>query len=237
MPTGSMGVVTGSKTSPTNLVRRSAGRFDRMRGPQHAATALDSDLTRVERDQLLVLALDDLDALLREPDADPFTPRHGPYRAGIEDLALTLGAAGRLPDELTVRIMLPSAAAPTVPTATAQAALHQSARDSASACWRDAMAVRSMGRRQLAAGLTVAAVAAFVAYGAAYLASVVDNLAGKGILVVVAGLAITIAWVWSWMVVESTFFDWQPSARRAHAYDLLARSTLEVVTTNTARQD
>ena len=62
------------------------------------------------------------------------------------------------------------------------------------------------------AGLTVAAVAAFVAYGAAYLASVVDNLAGKGILVVGAGLAITVAWVWSWMVVESTFFDWQPAA-------------------------
>ena len=84
------------------------------------------------------------------------------------------------------------------------------------------MAVRSMGRRQLPAGLAVAVVAAFVAYGAAYLASVVDNLAGKAILVVVAGLAITIAWVWSWMVVESTYFDWQPSARRAHAFDLLA---------------
>ena len=110
-----------------------------------------------------------------------------------------------------------------MPTATAQAALHQSARDSASASWRDAMAVRSMGRRQLPAGLTVAAVAAFVAYGAAYLASVVDNLAGKGILLVAAGVAITLAWVASWMVVESTFFDWQPSARQAHAYDLLAR--------------
>ena len=164
-------------------------------------------------------------------------PARGPNRAGIEDLALTLSAAERLPDKLTVRVVLPPVASPTVPTTTAQAALHQSARDSASASWRDAMAVRSMGRRQLPAGLAVAMVAAFVAYGAAYLASVVDNLAGKGILVVAAGLAITIAWVWSWMVVESTFFDWQPSARQAHAYDLLARSTLEVVTTNASQQE
>ena len=79
--------------------------------------------------------------------------------------------------------------------------------------------------------------AAFAAYGAAYLANVVDNLAGKAILVVVAGLAITIAWVWSWTVVESTYFDWQPSARQAHAYDLLSRSTLEVVTTDATQQD
>ncbi len=208
-----------------------------MRGPQQAVAALRAEVTRLERDQLLVLALDDLEGLLRDPDADPFTPRGGPNRAGIEDLALTLSAAERLPDKLTVRVVLPPVASPTVSTTTAQAALHQSARDSALASWRDAMAVRSMGRRQLPAGLTVAVVAAFVAYGAAYLASVVDNLAGKGILVVVAGLAITIAWVWSWMVVESTFFDWQPSARRAHAYDLLARSTLEVVTTNATQQE
>jgi hypothetical protein len=202
-----------------------------MRGPLHAAAVLHADLTRVEREQLLVLALDDLDGLLREPDADPFTPRRGPCRAGVEDLALTLSAAERLPDNLTVRIMLPPAASPTVPTATAQAALHQSALDSASAAWRDATATRSMGRRQLPAGLTIASVAAFAAYGVAYLAGVVDNLAGTAVLLVVAGLAITVAWVASWMVVESTFFDWQPSARRAHAYDLLARATLEVVTT------
>ena len=203
-----------------------------MRGPQHAVAALNADLSRIERDQLLVLALDDLDGLLREPEADPFTPRHGPYRAGLEDLASTLSAAEHLPDKLTVRITLPPAASPTVSTATAQVALHQAALDSASAAWRDATAIRSMGRRQLPGGLAVAAIAAFLAYGVAYLASVVDNLAGKAILLVIAGLAITVAWVASWMVVESTFFDWQPSARQAHAYDLLARATLEVVTTN-----
>ncbi len=124
-----------------------------------------------------------------------------------------------------------------MPTATAEAALHHSALDSASAAWRDATAIRSMGRRQLPAGLTIAAAAAFFAYGAAYLASVVDNLAGRAILLVVAGVAITVAWVASWMVVESTFFDWQPAARLAHAYDLLARAHLEVVTADPTQQD
>ena len=78
----------------------------------------------------------------------------------------------------------------------------------------------SMGLRQLPGGLAAAVVAAIVAYGAAYSAHTVDNVAGKAILLVVAGLAITLAWVASWMVVESTFFDWQAAARRAHAYDL-----------------
>ncbi len=191
---------------------------------------LDTDLARIERDQLVELALDELKGLLCEPDADPYMPRRGPYRTGLEDLALTLGAAERLPDKLTVRVVLPPATCPEVPIATAQAALQQRASDLASVSWREAMAVHRMGRRQLPIGLIVALVAAFMAYGAAYLASVVDNLAGRGILVVLAGLAITVAWVTSWMVVESTYFDWRPSARQAHAYELLARATLEVVT-------
>ena len=185
-------------------------------------SALDTDLARLERDQLVELALDDLKGLLCEPDADPYMPRRGPYRTGLEDLALTLNAAEHLPDKLTVRVVLPPATSPEVPTATAQAALQQRASDLASVSWREAMAVRSMGRRQLPIGLLVAVVAVFLAYGAVYLASGVDNLAGKGILVVLAGIAITVAWVTSWMVVESADFDWRQSAREAHVYELLA---------------
>ena len=192
-------------------------------------SVLDTDLARLERDQLVELALDELKGLLCQPDADPYLPRRGPYRTGLEDLALTLGAAERLPDKLTVRVVLPPATSPEVPIATAQAALQQQASDLASASWREAMAVRRMGRRQLPGGLLVAVVAVFLAYGAAYLASEVDNFAGRGILLVLAGIAITVAWVASWMVVESTYFDWRESARQAHAYELLARATLEVV--------
>ncbi len=60
-----------------------------MRKPQRAIDSLDADLASVRQDQLLELALDDLESLLREPDTDPFTPRYGPDRTGLEDLALT----------------------------------------------------------------------------------------------------------------------------------------------------
>ena len=46
---------------------------------------------------------------------------------------------------------------------------------------------------------------------------------------VLAGIAITVAWVTSWMVVESAYFDWRQSAREANTYELLF-ATLEVVT-------
>jgi hypothetical protein len=200
-----------------------------MKGPVHAREMLDADLARLSRERLVVLHLDDLDELLCEPEVDRLVPHRGPNRAGIEDLALTLSAAVRLPDELTVRVVLPAETSPTLPTDQAQAALRDRATDEASASWRAAMAVRSMGRRQLPLGLATALVSATVAYGAGYLASTVDNLAGRGLLVVTAGIALTVAWVVSWMVIESTVLDWRQSARQAFAYDLIARATLEVV--------
>ena len=199
-----------------------------VRGPQHVREALDVDLARLEREQTVVLALDGLEDLLRDPEVDTFQPLGGPYRAGIDDLVLTLCAAVRLPDRLTVRVVLPPGMSRTVPTAQAQTALQARAADSASVSWREAMAVRSMGRRQLPIGLTIAIGSALIAYGAGYLASGADNIAGKSVLVVTAGIAITVAWVASWMVVESSAFDWRQLARQALAYDLLARATLEV---------
>jgi hypothetical protein len=198
------------------------------RGPRPAVDALEADLARLRADHVLELALDDLDALLCEPDADPFATRRGPNRSGLDDLGLTLSAAERLPDDLTIRILLPADTSPCVSVAHAQAALHRRASDAASAAWRDAMAVRSMGRRQLPIGVPMAVVSAFVAYAAGYFATVVDSTTATGLLVVLAMVAITVAWVVSWMVIESAFLDWRQPARRACAYDLIARSTLEV---------
>jgi hypothetical protein len=200
-----------------------------MQRPQHAADALDADLASVRRDEVLELALDDLEALLREPDTEPFAVRRGPYRTGLEDLALTLSAATRLPDELKVRVRLPTGTPSTVP-ALVQAAFRRRAADAASASWRDAMAVRSMGRRQLPIGVPVAVVSAVVAYAAGYLATVADSTTTTGLFVLVSMIAITIAWVVSWMVIETAFLDWRQPARTARAFDLLTRATLEVAT-------
>jgi hypothetical protein len=118
--------------------------------------------------------------------------------------------------------------APAAPTpAEAEAALHRRAAYLASVSWREGMAVRAMGRSQLPLGLAIALAAAVIAYGAAALASDADGWS-FGLLAVVGGLAITIAWVVSWMVIESATLDWRPGARQAAAYDLLARARLEV---------
>jgi hypothetical protein len=205
-----------------------------MQRPRHAQASLDADLARLAQEHLVEIHLDDLEGLLQEPGTGPFASRRSPYRAGIDDLALTLSAAQRLPDELTVRVVLPPGTSPTVTTEPAQAAMQQVARDSASVSWREAMAVRSMGRRQFPFGITIALVAALIAYGSGYLASVVDNVPVRGLLLAMFGVAITVAWVFSWMVVEAAFIDWRQPARKAHAFDLLAHATLEVVDESSA---
>ncbi len=196
--------------------------------PRDTSRQLDETLARLDREHLLVLELGDLAHLLVEPDTDPFVAPRGLTQPGVDDLAATLAAAKVLPEDLTVRVILPPGASPDGRAADAQAALHNRAMDLASVSWRDAMAVRSMGRRQLPLGIVVSLVSAAIAYAAGFAASSTDSTTGQGVLVVVAGLMITIAWVASWMVIETSFFDWRQDARKAAAYELLARCTLEI---------
>jgi hypothetical protein len=200
-----------------------------MQRPHHADTALDASLARLQQEHVVELRLDDLDGLMREPSLGPFETRRGPSRAGIDDVAMTLCAAPRLPDELTVRVLLSPQTTPPATTEQAKASMQQVAVDASSLAWREAMAVRAMGRRQLPLGIAIALAAVAIAYGAGYLATTVDTNAVRGLLLVVFGIAITVAWVFSWMVIEAAFIDWRQSSRRALAYDLLARAKLEVV--------
>jgi hypothetical protein len=200
-----------------------------MRGPEPLRSTLDAALARLDRDHLVELALDELADLVREPDVDPYRDRRSPERAGVDDLAGTLAAAKQVPDELTVRVLLPPGSSGSVPVDEAERALHRRAAYLAGVSWREAMGVRNMGLRQLPAGLLVALLSAALAYGAGYLASASGSATGVALGFVVAGIAITVAWVVSWMVVESAFIDWRPAARLALAYDLLSRARLEVV--------
>src|SRR3954471_14948962 len=106
-----------------------------MKHVERAAKQLDDALARVERDKLVELTLDDLHDLIVEPEAATFEIRRSPYRAGVEDIALTLAAAQQLPDELTVRVILPSGCVPSTPVDTTQAALRSRAADLASESW------------------------------------------------------------------------------------------------------
>lgn len=111
----------------------------------------------------------------------------------------------------------------------AESAFRRVALDRSVVAWRDGMTQRAMGLQQLPAGLMISAISWVAAYVLGYLATQVDG-AGVGLLAVSAMVAITIAWVVSWMVVEATMLDWRFDARRAAAYDLLSRARLEFTT-------
>jgi len=188
---------------------------------------LDADLARIRSDHVVVVELSELADLVCEPDIATLAGRRGPERAGIEDLAATLTAAQRLPEDLTVRVVLPDGAAVVPALTDVEATFRRRAQYLASVAWREGMAVRATGLRQLPLGMTVAAISWVIAYVAGYLATQVHG-AGVGLLAVTAMIAITIAWVASWMIAESTLFDWRPAARQAAAFDLLSRARLEV---------
>jgi hypothetical protein len=196
--------------------------------PRDASRQLDETLARLDREHLLVIELGDLAHLLVGPDTEPFIAQRSPAQPGIDDLAATLVTAKTLPDELTVRVILPPGTSPDGRATAVEAAFRSRATYLASAAWRDAMAVRSMGLRQLPLGLVVALFSAVIAYAAGFAAKSADVGLAMGVLIVVAGLAITVAWVVSWMVVETTYFDWRQDGRKAAAYELLARCTLEI---------
>src|SRR3954451_24598853 len=114
---------------------------------QPARESLERELRQLRDDQVLRLSLDKLDDLVSEPETAPYSPRRGPNRAGVDDLVLTLSAVERLPDHLTVVVSLPTDDSRDVPVATAERAMQRRAADLASESWREAMAIRSMGRR------------------------------------------------------------------------------------------
>jgi hypothetical protein len=89
--------------------------------------------------------------LLRAPEIDPMELRAGTPRAGIDDVASTLLAARRLPTDLTVRVVLQDEAG-VMPSATdVESAFRRVVSDRAAVAWRDGIAQRAMGLRQLPA--------------------------------------------------------------------------------------
>ena len=79
-------------------------------------------------------------------------------------------------------------------------------------------------------GITIALLALVSAYAAAAAAVEIESTVVKALFITLAGLAFTVAWMVSWMVVEVAIYDWRDPAWRSGVYDLLSRATLEVVT-------
>ena len=192
-------------------------------------TALHEVLSRLEAEHVLEISLEHIDQLFADPDVDPFVERRGPDRAGVDDLAATLQAARRLPEDLTVRILLPPDEVEPDLAERTRVALGRRAGFLASVAWRDAMAGRSGGRRQLPAGILIGVIGGVLAYVSAFLVSTVDNVAVKVLLGFVGFVAIVVAWVAAWVTVEAATLDWRQDGHAAAAYEVLAGARVEVV--------
>jgi hypothetical protein len=129
-----------------------------------------------------------------------------------------------------VRILVPQQGQRLDLDARIESAFRWRANELASESWREAMAIRSMGRQQLPLGIGVGIGAAVLAYAAIYWATEADSGAARGALVVFAAIALTVAWVVGWVVVEAAILDWRQAARRAAACELLSEAKLEIAT-------
>ena len=203
----------------------------------HRSTArsLDDIARRVADEQLVDVELDRVDDLFDAPSLDPFDTRSLPLRAGLEEIGATLATLRRLPADLTVRVLLPPAAFGAHPAVEVEEAVHRRAEALAAAAWRDATAVRSMGRRQTPLGLLIGLVGGFAAYGLAYVASQAhsDGHDAEAVaLLVVAALALGYGWIVGWVTVESAILDWRLDAHRTDVYLLLSRARVELVPTS-----
>jgi len=193
------------------LIARNSWRPGKTR---HSPTsrALDDVRRRVADDQVIELELDRVEDLFVEPTIDPFDGRSLALRSGVEELGATLTTLRRLPDELTVRVILPPEALTARPAAQVEAAFHRQAQVLAAASWREGMAVRIMGRRQTPLGLVIGVVGGFTAYGLAYLAHQAHDRGSNPqavALLVVAALALGSGWIVGWVTVESAILDWR----------------------------
>ena len=71
--------------------------------------------------------------------------------------------------------------------------------------------------------------AAAAAFGFAELASRAGGDVGVAAYAVAAALSLTLAWIVGWVTIESALLDWRLDGRMADAYELLARSIVELV--------
>lgn len=152
---------------------------------------------------------------------------NGSERSGVDVATGILRSALRLPDSTVVRVTLPPRA--NLDEADV-AAFRRHCRGQADAAWRDAMAIRQGGFRELPRALALAALVAVVGAASGYVAQVTESTVLMVILYTTAFLAMIAAWTIGWTPTEQAAFDWRASAHEADLYQRLADARIEVVT-------
>ena len=181
---------------------------------------------RLERDGVIEVELSSVHELLSEPQIEPLG-RSGPYESGVAYVSSVLESLRRLPERVTVRVVVDGDSLDEREQADAEAAFRDYCRFRAEDSWRQAMIVRRTGARQLPRALVIAAFAAALAAACGSLVQNVNGVVFKAILYVIAGIGAIAAWVITWLPIEELFFDWRPQAHAAAVFDLLRHSRLE----------
>ena len=163
---------------------------------------------------------------MSEPSIEPLG-RRGPDQSGVAYVSSVLESARRLPDEVTVRVVVRDESFDESAKAKAVTAFREYCRFRAEDAWLQAMTARRTGRRQMPCAFIMAALAAALGAACGSIGQSVTGEVPKAILYVVAGISVIAAWVISWMPIEEVFFDWRPAARVAAVFDLLHQARLE----------
>lgn len=181
------------------------------------ARDLDAAHERLAQERTLELELPTFDCLL---DAG------GSGEVGIDSLAGILVSARHLPDDVNVFVIVSE---PTADEPEAERAFRNYCGRQAAAAWCRATTIRRAGIRQLVPCLLAAIAVVAVAAVCGTLAEGTGTKALAALLYAVGGVGVIAAWVIIWMPIEEILFDWRPEARIANAYEVLARSRVDVV--------
>jgi len=182
----------------------------------------------LEEDGVVEVDLPSADQLVSEPSIEPLG-RCGPYQSGADYASSVLQSVRRLPDQVTVRVVMNDESFDERTNAEAETAFRAYCRFRAEDAWRQASAVRRTGIRQLRPALFAAVVAAAVAVAGGYLAESVDGKAAEALLYAVAGIGAIAAWIIVWVPIEELLFGWRPPAHVAAVFDLLSQARLEFI--------
>jgi hypothetical protein len=181
---------------------------------------------QLEQEGFVEVELPTVGQLVSEPPIEPLG-RHGPYQSGIAYVSSVLGSLRRLPDQVTVRVLVNDESFDEGVNGEAEKAFRDYCRFRAEDACRQAMTVRQTGIRQMPRALVIAAGAAALAAACASIGQSVNGVVAKALLYVIGGIGAIAAWVITWMPIEERFFDWRPPAHVAAVFDLLCRARLE----------
>lgn len=181
---------------------------------------------RLERDGVIEVEVASVHDLVSEPPIEPLG-RWGPYESGVAYISSVLESLRRLPEQVTVRVMVDDNSFDERENADAEAAFRDYCRFRAEDSWREAVIVRRTGVTQMPRAIVIAAIAAALGAACASVGQNVSAVVVQAILYVVAGIGAIAAWVITWMPIEELFFDWRPQAHVAAVFDLLRRSRVE----------